>query len=196
MFAEISWQFLSRIPRRDLDLRALRALAHPLRYRLLYHLAFVGEANSTSVARAFGESTGSTSYHLRKLAEADLIEEVVPRSNGRERWWRLVPLDLRGIADADRSPEAEQLAKETSTFKFERDRDLVARFLANRARFPEWENATMFSSSATRLTPAELAEFTERYVELVKSYWRPPEECPPESEPVAVLFYAFPWPGE
>lgn len=54
----------------------------------------------------------------------------------------------------------------------------------------------MFSSSATRLTPEELAEFTERYVELIKSYWRPPEECPPDAEPVAVLFYAFPWPGE
>jgi DNA-binding transcriptional ArsR family regulator len=40
---------------------------------------------STSVAGALGESTGATSYHLRKLAEQHLIEEVPERSGGRER---------------------------------------------------------------------------------------------------------------
>ncbi len=184
------------IPRRDLDLGALRALSHPLRYRLLYHLAFVGEANSTSVAKAFGESTGSTSYHLRKLADAGLIEEVPNRGDGRERWWRLVPLDLRWGPEIQQTPETQRLAHEASTLNLERDREMVARYRANRARFPEWDTAATFSSSATRLTPAELEDFSARYLELLKSYWRPPDECPPDAEPVALIFYAFPWPGE
>lgn len=185
----------ARVPRHDLDPIALRALAHPIRQRLLYHLAFVGPANSTAVAEALGESTGSTSYHLRQLARAGMIEEDRERSNGRERWWRLIPLDLR-VPESAGSGETEALASEMNRLRFERDRDLVARYLAAQDEFGDWRRAAMFSSSATRLTKEELVEFSERYVELLKSYWRPPEECPPEAAPVAVLFYAFPWPGE
>ena len=183
------------LPRRDLDSAALRALAHPLRQRILYHLAFVGPANSTAVAKVLGESTGSTSYHLRQLARAGMIEELHERSNRRERWWRLIPLDLR-VPESASSDEAEALASEMSRLSIDRDRDLVARYLAAREQFEGWQRAAMFSSSATRLTREELVEFTERYVDLLKSYWRPPDECPPEAAPIAVLFYAFPWPGE
>ncbi len=183
------------LPRRELDSSALRALAHPLRQRILYHLAFVGPANSTAVAKALGESTGSTSYHLRQLASAGMIEEAGEASKGRERWWRLIPLDLR-VPDSPSSDEAQALAAEMSRLGIARDRELVARYLAAREHFAGWQRAAMFSSSATRLTKEELAEFTERYVDLLKSYWRPPEECPSDAVPIAVLFYAFPWPGE
>ena len=184
-----------RLPRRDLDTVALRALAHPLRQRILYHLAFTGPANSAAVAAALGESTGSASYHLRQLARAGMIEETAERTKGRERWWRLVPLDLR-VSESASGEEAEALAAEMSRLGVDRDRDLVARYLGAREQFAGWRRAAMFSSSATRLTREELTEFTERYVELLKTYWRPPEECPPDAAPIAVLFYAFPWPGE
>ena len=54
----------------------------------------------------------------------------------------------------------------------------------------------MFSSSIAHLTPTELERFTEEYVELVKRYWRDRDDVPADAEPVSVLFYAFPWPGE
>ena len=186
---------MTGITRRDLDTAALRALAHPVRQRILYHLAFVGPANSAAVARALGESTGSTSYHLRQLARAGMIEEDDERSGGRERWWRLVPLDLR-VAEAGPDDEAAALTAEMNRLRLDRDRELVAGYLRAREQFGDWQRAAMFSSSATRLTKEELVEFSERYVELLKSYWRPPEECPADAAPVAVLFYAFPWPGE
>lgn len=185
----------SVLPRRDLDPAALRALAHPIRQRILYHLAFVGPANSTAVAKALGESTGSTSYHLRQLARAGLIEETSGRASRRERWWRLIPLDLRAPASRSSGDNA-ALAAELRRLNVERDRELVSSYLAVRERFSDWQDAAMFSSSATRLTKDELVEFTERYVDLLKSYWRPPEECPPDAAPIAVLFYAFRWPGE
>ena len=59
-----------------------RTLANPLRRRILSHLQQQREANSTSLARALGESTGTTSYHLRQLAEQGFIEEI-PREVGR-----------------------------------------------------------------------------------------------------------------
>ena len=54
----------------------------------------------------------------------------------------------------------------------------------------------MFSSSIARLTKEELAEFTEQYVELLKRFWRTPEDAPRDAGAIVVLFQAFPWPGE
>jgi DNA-binding transcriptional ArsR family regulator len=187
-----------KIPRRELDLDELKALAHPLRQRILYHLASVGPANSTAIAKTFGESTGNTSYHLRQLERFGLVDEVQERAKGRERWWRLVPLDLRGRADADghSTPEGADVADRLGRIGLERDRRLVDRYLRNRDRFGDWDDAAMFSSSITHLTPDELARFTEEYVELLKRYWREPDERQPDAKPVAAMLAAFPWPGE
>jgi DNA-binding transcriptional ArsR family regulator len=117
------------LPRRDLDLRSLKALAHPLRQRILYHLAFVGEANSTSIAKAFDENTGATSYHLRQLAAAGLVEEVSERGGKRERWWRVIPLDLRVAPTHDTSGEQMRtLSDEWDWIEVERDHQLVRRY--------------------------------------------------------------------
>src|SRR5215207_6642882 len=68
----------------------LRALAHPLRSRLLGALRFHGPATSTALAARLGTNSGATSYHLRQLAEVGLVEDDEERSNGRDRWWRSV----------------------------------------------------------------------------------------------------------
>jgi DNA-binding transcriptional ArsR family regulator len=185
------------LERRDVDLGGLKALAHPLRQRILYHLAFAGPATSTSIAEAFGESTGSASYHLRQLARFGFIEEDAASGNGRERWWRLVPLDLRGVTgDAMDTDEGRAARAELGRVRFERERSLIERYLANRHRFADFDDVAMFSSSATRLTKEEMGRFTEEYVQLLKRYWRPEEQLPPDAKPIALLFYAFPWPGE
>ena len=54
------------------DVRALRALAHPLRNRLLGQLRLNGPATASQLGRVVGESSGSTSYHLRQLAAVRL----------------------------------------------------------------------------------------------------------------------------
>ena len=68
----------------------LQTLAHPLRSRLLGALRFHGPATSTALAARLGTNSGATSYHLRQLAEAGLVEDDPERSNGRDRWWRSV----------------------------------------------------------------------------------------------------------
>jgi DNA-binding transcriptional ArsR family regulator len=70
------------------DVRALRALAHPLRSRLLGQLRLHGPATASQLGRAVGESSGSTSYHLRQLAAYGFVEEVEGQGTARERWWR------------------------------------------------------------------------------------------------------------
>src|SRR6478736_7487779 len=68
----------------------LRGLAHPLRLQLLQVLRAEGPATASQLARRLGESSGATSYHLRALHRAGLVEEVEQR-NARERWWRRSP---------------------------------------------------------------------------------------------------------
>jgi DNA-binding transcriptional ArsR family regulator len=70
------------------DVRALRALAHPLRSRLLGQLRLHGPATASGLGRAVGESSGATSYHLRQLAAYGFVEEVEGQGTARERWWR------------------------------------------------------------------------------------------------------------
>ena len=68
--------------------RQLRALAHPVRLRMLGMLRIEGPATATSLAQRLGLNTGATSYHLRQLAQHGFIEDDDEHGNGRERWWR------------------------------------------------------------------------------------------------------------
>lgn len=73
-----------------LDADTLRALAHPLRVRLLGRLRTYGPATATRLAHDLSESSGATSYHLRELAKHGLVADDAERNKGRERWWRAV----------------------------------------------------------------------------------------------------------
>jgi DNA-binding transcriptional ArsR family regulator len=66
------------------DAKRWKALAHPLRGEMLRHLDSRGPATSTTIAEALGENTGTTSYHLRVLADAGIIEEVPERAHVRQ----------------------------------------------------------------------------------------------------------------
>jgi DNA-binding transcriptional ArsR family regulator len=70
------------------EVEALRAVAHPLRGRLLGALREAGPATATELAVRFGESSGATSYHLRQLARYGFIVEDEHQSSRRERRWR------------------------------------------------------------------------------------------------------------
>ena len=57
-----------------MDAAQLRALSHPLRLRMLEVLR-EGPATASALGRRLGESSGATSYHLRALAKAGVVEE-------------------------------------------------------------------------------------------------------------------------
>ena len=62
------------------DPAALRALAHPLRGKLLAALRIDGPATASMLARRYGESSGATSYHLRQLARYGFVEDDASRA--------------------------------------------------------------------------------------------------------------------
>ena len=55
------------------DVRALVALAHADRARLMDALAMHGPSTTTTLARTLGLATGSVSHHLKVLSDAGLV---------------------------------------------------------------------------------------------------------------------------
>lgn len=70
-----------------LDAEGLRALAHPLRSRLVTELRREGPATATDLAAALGTNTGATSYHLRRLESVGLVTDT-GEGEGRRRLWK------------------------------------------------------------------------------------------------------------
>ncbi|MFI8104448.1 helix-turn-helix domain-containing protein [Streptomyces sp. NPDC086023] len=71
------------------DSATLKALTHPLRIRLLGLLRQHGPSTASELAVLTGESSASTSYHLRVLAKYAFVAEARNR-DGRERRWQAV----------------------------------------------------------------------------------------------------------
>ena len=72
----------------ELTADSVKALAHPIRVRLLGLLRLEGPATASALAKRTGESSGLTSYHLRQLEKAGFVAEDTTRGNARDRWWR------------------------------------------------------------------------------------------------------------
>ncbi|MEV0973902.1 ArsR/SmtB family transcription factor [Microtetraspora glauca] len=187
---------MSTYQRRELaDVEALKALAHPLRQQLLTRLQRRGAATSAMLATEFGEDRGATSYHLRQLARYGFIEEDTARSEGRRKYWRSIPQDLR-LPGSGTSPEVDVAARELGRQWQERAERELAAFRAREDDFGAFSDAALSSLGGTTLTAAELAEFTEEYVDLLNRWRRQPEHALPGARHITVVFHAFPTPDE
>lgn len=75
---------------------ALRAIAHPLRQRILMELVARGHARAADLAEATGEPANSISFHLRVLAKAGMIVEAPEHARDkRDRVWANVASSYR-----------------------------------------------------------------------------------------------------
>ncbi|MEU6481466.1 helix-turn-helix domain-containing protein [Streptomyces sp. NPDC047017] len=185
---------------RELDARSLRGLAHPLRMQLLDALRLNGPATASQLAERLGESSGSTSYHLRQLAAHGFVEDAPEHGKGRERWWRAAIEGLRfdddllesanpavrGAADLYLHEIATTHAREVSTWLGTRD-----------DRRADWVGSTDLSSMTLRLTPERTRDLIEKMHDLVESYREAPgAEAPPGAETVRIHTHAFPLPKD
>jgi len=166
-----------------------KTLTNPVRRRILDYIGQHREANSTSVARALGESTGTTSYHLRKLAELHLIEEIGERSGGRERWWRVLPFDHVTAAPAERTPAEDSALAEWNSQRLSVDIDLYIRALAEYEGPDGWIQA---QRTGTYMTRAGVHAFYAEYLDLLRKHGYPEALAPADARPMAVRFLAIP----
>ncbi|WP_406728089.1 winged helix-turn-helix domain-containing protein [Streptomyces sp. GD-15H] len=143
------------------DTAALKALTHPLRIRLLGLLRQDGPATASELAERTGESSASTSYHLRVLAKYEFIAEAEHR-DGRERRWRAVHTLTSWSNEAMESSAAGRayvgMARRRQIEYLEvslvrHEADLAAGRLGQ-----EWVEPSGIGDLMPRLTPESLAE--------------------------------------
>jgi len=157
-------------PHRDLDASALRALAHPLRVEIFDILSQYGPQTASSLAEMTGESSGSTSYHLRALAKHELIREVDGRGTARERWWERPRGSITiGSPEAARTPAGRAAMQVVNAEFLARRQQLLTEYMrvAFSAPEPGAEDHSVISTAAAGLTHAQAAELIERISAIV-----------------------------
>lgn len=186
---------------RRVDVETLKGLAHPLRVRLWDALNFGGPATASQLAQRFGESSGSTSYHLRQLARHGFVTEVAGRGTTRERWWQVTPggLTLTSEDVRDTSQAVDQAMRlvvtEWSRLRRSRAEDWNQRSVSGRED-PVWVDAASNLASAIHLTAAELTALNAELYDVVLRWSTEAEgrraNPPVGTRPVEVQVSTFP----
>jgi DNA-binding Lrp family transcriptional regulator len=176
------------------DPRALRAVAHATRLKLLGELRRVGPLTATQAGDRIGESPAGCSYHLRQLAKYGLVEEA-GGGRGRARPWRATSM---GHEWASRGPSGEpdeasdMLTRVVVQRWFEESLAWVDRRSEETA---EWAEAALCEDRLLYVTPAEFEDLSRRVGELLEPYARrvtDPEARPPDARAATYIQLGFP----
>lgn len=172
---------------------ALRALAHPVRLRLLGLLRVDGPSTATRLAERLGLNSGATSYHLRQLGQHGFVVEDTERGNARDRWWRAAHRSTHTDDDApdptvrDASDAFVQAAAVVYA-------EQLQRAMEERPMLPsEWRRAGTHSDWVLDLTPAQTYELKQRLFEVIQEYVG--GEPAAETAQVMLQLQLFPRPG-
>jgi len=151
------------------DPRALRALAHPLRWKLVDLLARDGAATATRCAEELGESVASCSFHLNMLARYGFVEPA-PGGRGREKPWRLTTVEPN-LAPAALGPPGRPASRAAREVFLDHELARLKDRLAHGDAEPdEWRRGIGFDGVTTALTADELHEVSEALREIAMRY--------------------------
>lgn len=174
------------------DPRALRALAHPTRLKLVALLRREGPLTASQAGARLGESPASCSWHLRQLARWGLVEEA-GGGRGRARPWRAT---ARSTSWKVAGPDTAEPAAALSALIVRSQMAWLLRSLeATPSEPPAWQQAQQLADTQLELTPGQLTELGERVWELVRSYRDASAPGGEESaRRVGIFFAGFPLP--
>lgn len=181
--------------RRLTEAKALSALAHPFRARIMDALKVDGPSTASALAQRTGQAVGSASHHLKVLAEAELVVEAPELAKDRrERWWRLTSPGTRWsrqeFADDTAAVTAAHAAE---ALAFHRQIGRTREWMTNAESDPVWDDAAFATQHWLRLSPQELLQVAEELVEVLLRWSdRTPPDDGVDREPVFVFARGFP----
>ena len=164
------------------------AMAHPLRLEILGLLA-EGPATASMLGRRLGESSGSTSYHLRVLERAGAVVEDPELGTRRERWWRRP--DPFVLIPTDDDLEGRAITARVLGLFFARD-ELARRRILTSEVSAAWRAGAFVGNWFLELTPEEADTLAERLVELIQEL-RARAEPTPGADRALVSISVLPW---
>ena len=138
----------------ELDAIGMRALAHPVRVRLLGELQRHGPSTATRLSPTVGATPSVTSWHLRHLAVHGLVRDAEAQGTGRERWWEAVS---RGVRFSPTGPGARDAHRLLRSAMEEADGDVVGDWERDvEPTLPEeWLEVAGRASTRVLVTPQE-----------------------------------------
>jgi DNA-binding transcriptional ArsR family regulator len=174
------------------DVRALAALAHPVRVALLLHLMAVGDRTASECAAAADTSPSNASWHLRQLAKAGFVERAPAAADGRERPWRATAtgLDFSGIGP---EPAGRAALQALAAVELAENDRLARAHLRHEDELPaQWRDAAALSTYGLLATPDELRALVATLDAAIRPYLAPTRaDAPPDARPVHVFLTAF-----
>ena len=176
------------------DPQVLRALAHPLRTRLLGLLRLDGPSTASRLGARVGESSGVTSYHLRQLAQHGFVTELADRGTRRERWWQaahtMTSWEPDELLD---QPGGQEVGEQMQRLQVEHiGRELRRWVDAGRVHGPEWARAAGMSDYLLRLPPEQTRQLLEELYAVLDRWSADTLEPAPWSTAVSVFAVAVP----
>jgi len=175
------------------DPKILRAIAHPVRNRILTELTASGSMRAADLARELDIPANQASFHLRQLAKYGLVEAAPELArDGRDRVWRVtfesglsVNLDDLAVQDGGKA----------AVTVFRKQWTADAHAAIDRADQPERQEDAMVavSTHALRLTKEEARELAKEISDLVDG-WREKGKSATSSRTYEVLWVLQPAP--
>lgn len=179
------------------DPRVLRALAHPIRGRILDEIEASGPVRAADVARELGIPANQASFHLRQLAKYGLVEEAPEEARDkRDRVWRATTTAALtvNLSELEKAPGGR-----TAVHVFRRTKQAWGHHLVDRAFDTDHPKGSgVFSSSehALKLTDAEADELRQELDDLVGSWQARTRGRDPERRTYVLFHLVQPYPED
>jgi DNA-binding transcriptional ArsR family regulator len=173
------------------DPKLLRALAHPVRLRILAYLRSRESATATEVAEQIEESVASASYHLRILAKYGFIAPAERR--GREKPWKAVQVST-ALTTSELSPANKARANAMARAGRQSFFEQLERWADQTDSNPrEWQNAAFGIGYGMRLTAKELTAMRKELQKVLDRYHAKSRKRP-NVAPIVFQAWGFPAP--
>jgi predicted ArsR family transcriptional regulator len=176
------------------DPKAIRALAHPVRWALLEALSQAGTLTATQASEMLGESPANCAFHLRTLAKYGFVEEA-GGGRGRERPWRQSYDGMSWRTRTD-DPQASAAAEALDQVWLDRSLTRARQGLTSMAKWPKGLEDSL-GATTTRLyvTAAEAdqlySEISEVFERLVGMHHRYADRRDPKLRPADAVSVEF-----
>jgi predicted transcriptional regulator len=181
------------------DPKAIRALAHPVRWTLLEALGQAGTLTATQASEMLGESPANCAFHLRTLAKYGFVEEA-GGGRGRERPWRRSYETVSWRTRQD-DPQTSQAAEALDQVWLDRSLGRARRSLTSMGSWPQGLAETLGGSTARLyLTPQEAEELYQEMRETFERLTdgdryrerRDPDQRPADALSVELVLLGYP----
>lgn len=162
----------------------MRALAHPLRLRILEEMWDEGgPLRAADLAARLSEPANSVSYHLRRLRDAGYVVVAAgpAGATARDRWYAA---PVRGLSEPGQAEDPEAVRRASGAVLRTRYSQVAEQVIAAEAA---QEGPLLHIDGMVWLPPDVAADFVERFAALARQMRAAAEDALQDAEPDAEL---------